>query len=70
MTLQHLFRPLTARRRVRDLDGALLTASAYQSASICVKCAHFSGTSSAGKIAWTGHTGTHAPQSMQVSGSM
>ncbi len=43
---------------------------AYQSASIFVKCAHFSGSSSSGKMAWTGQTGTHAPQSMQVSGSM
>jgi len=42
----------------------------YQSASILVKCAHFSGSSSTGKIAWTGQTGTQAPQSMHVSGSM
>ena len=41
-----------------------------QSASIFVKCAHFSGSSSCGKIACTGQTGTQAPQSMQVSGSM
>src|SRR5689334_6275878 len=31
---------------------------------------HLSGTSSSGKIAFTGHSGSHAPQSMHSSGSM
>ena len=34
------------------------------------KWAHFSGRSSSAKIADTGHTGTHAPQSMHSTGSM
>src|SRR3954465_4201778 len=42
----------------------------YQSALIAVYWAHFSGTRSCGKIACTGHAGSHAPQSMQTSGSM
>ena len=37
---------------------------------LSAKCAHFSGRSSAAKIADTGHTGTHAPQSMHSTGSM
>ena len=35
-----------------------------------VKSFHFSGRSSSAKIALTGHTGTHAPQSMHSTGSM
>src|SRR2546423_10929298 len=31
---------------------------------------HFSGRASSGKIASTGHSGSHAPQSMHSSGSM
>src|SRR3982751_1184526 len=31
---------------------------------------HFSGVASSGKIASTGHSGSHAPQSMHSSGSM
>src|SRR5438874_11026274 len=31
---------------------------------------HFSGSASSGKIASTGHSGSHAPQSMHSSGSM
>src|SRR5947199_10829014 len=42
----------------------------YQSALMAVYCVHFSGTRSCGKIACTGHAGSHAPQSMQASGSM
>ena len=42
----------------------------YQSALIGVKCAHFSGKSSRAKIAVTGQTGTHAPQSMHSTGLM
>src|SRR5918996_6055705 len=32
--------------------------------------AHFSGSASSGKIASTGHSGSHAPQSMHSSGSI
>jgi hypothetical protein len=42
----------------------------YQSALIGVKLAHFSGKSSKAKIAVTGQTGTHAPQSMHSTGLM
>jgi hypothetical protein len=42
----------------------------YQSALIGVKCAHFSGKSSNAKMAVTGQTGTHAPQSMHSTGLM
>jgi hypothetical protein len=42
----------------------------YQSALIGVKLDHFSGRSSSAKIAVTGQTGTHAPQSMHSSGLM
>jgi hypothetical protein len=42
----------------------------YQSALIGVKLAHFSGKSSSAKIAVTGHTGTHAPQSIHSTGLM
>src|SRR5918996_1605273 len=35
-----------------------------------VKLFHWSGTSSSAKIAFTGHTGSHAPQSMHSSGWM
>src|SRR3569832_2296483 len=31
---------------------------------------HFSGSASSGKIASTGHSGSHAPQSMHSSGSL
>src|SRR5437667_7320057 len=41
---------------------------AYQSALIGVKLFHFSGRSSSAKIAVTGQTGTHAPQSMHSVG--
>src|SRR5262245_54537562 len=34
------------------------------------KSAHLSGSASSGKIASTGHSGSHAPQSMHSSGSM
>jgi hypothetical protein len=57
------------RPREGDVDAAHFFLL-YQSISIWAKCAHFSGSSSRGKIAWTGQTGTQAPQSMQVSGSM
>src|SRR6266404_2854962 len=43
---------------------------AYQSALIGVKLFHFSGRSSSAKIAVTGQTGTHAPQSMHSVGWM
>ncbi len=33
-------------------------------------CVHWSGTASSAKIAVTGHSGSHAPQSMHSSGSM
>jgi hypothetical protein len=42
----------------------------YQSALIGVKLCHFSGRSSNAKIAVTGQTGTHAPQSMHSTGLM
>jgi hypothetical protein len=42
----------------------------YQSALIGVKWAHFSGKSSNAKMAVTGQTGTHAPQSMHSTGLM
>jgi hypothetical protein len=42
----------------------------YQSALIGVKLAHFSGKSSKAKIAVTGQTGTHAPQSIHSTGLM
>src|ERR1700693_6151016 len=32
--------------------------------------AHLSGSASSGKIAWTGHSGSQAPQSMHSSGSI
>ena len=37
---------------------------------ICTYCFMFAGTSSSGKIAVTGHSGSHAPQSMHSSGWM
>src|SRR6266480_8106988 len=43
---------------------------AYQSALIGVKLFHFSGRSSSAKMAVTGQTGTHAPQSMHSVGWM
>ena len=42
----------------------------YQSALICTYFCQSSGMSSSGRIAWTGHSSTHRPQSIQVSGSM
>src|SRR6266404_9059526 len=39
-----------------------------RSALIPVKCVHSAGTSFSGKIASTGHSGTQASQSIQVSG--
>ena len=41
-----------------------------QSALICTYFCHSAGKSSLGKIARTGHSSTHKPQSMHVSGSM
>src|ERR1700680_3189418 len=35
------------------------------SALICVHCVHWAGTLASAKIASTGHSGTHASQSMQ-----
>src|SRR5579859_483966 len=43
---------------------------AYQSALTGVKLFHFSGRSSRAKMAVTGQTGTHAPQSMHSVGLM
>src|ERR1700730_8732739 len=43
---------------------------AYQSALMGVKLFHFSGRSSSAKMAVTGHTGTHAPQSLHSVGWM
>src|ERR1700757_1884107 len=43
---------------------------AYQSEFNAVNDCHFSGKSSRAKIAVTGHTGTHAPQSMHSTGLM
>src|SRR5579862_9285142 len=42
----------------------------YHSALIGVKFVHFSGKSSRAKMAVTGQTGTHAPQSMHSTGLM
>jgi hypothetical protein len=42
----------------------------YHSAFIAVNFCHFSGKSSSAKIAVTGQTGTHAPQSMHSTGLM
>ena len=44
--------------------------SLNQRASSSVYCAHSAGSESSGKIALTGHSGSHAPQSMHSSGSM
>src|SRR5215468_3898675 len=44
--------------------------SADFSALICVHCVHWAGTLASAKIASTGHSGTHASQSMQSTGSM
>src|SRR6202011_3733781 len=43
---------------------------AYQPALMGVKFCHFSGRSSRAKIAVTGQTGTHAPQSIHSTGWM
>jgi hypothetical protein len=43
---------------------------AYQSEFNAVNDCHFSGRSSSAKMAVTGHTGTHAPQSMHSAGLM
>src|SRR5271157_5160989 len=55
----------------QNAQQALHRASFYFSkyfALISVKCCHFSGRSSTGKIAVTGQTGTQAPQSMHSVG--
>ena len=44
--------------------------SVYQVASMTVKFAHSAGTWSSGKMAFTGHSGSQAPQSMHSFGSM
>ena len=44
--------------------------SLNQVALIGVYCAHSAGRLSSGKIALTGHSGSHAPQSMHSFGSM
>ena len=44
--------------------------SVYQIASTAVYFAHSAGSDSSGKIALTGHSGSHAPQSMHSFGSM
>jgi len=54
----------------RDKTERLSLSVAYHSALIAANFFHFSGKSSAGKIADTGHAGRHAPQSIQSSGSM
>src|SRR5438046_8401350 len=41
---------------------------AYHSEFVAVNACHFSGKSSRAKIAVTGHTGTHAPQSIHSVG--
>src|SRR5258708_17146724 len=53
-----------------DLDHKIQAFALYQSALIAVYCVHCSGTGSSGKMACTGQAGSHAPQSMQTSGSM
>jgi hypothetical protein len=63
LTLQHLF------RRLRGAGG--LPTCAPRTSRLPSSCRrpilrHLF----RGKMAWTGHTGTQAPQSMQVSGSM
>ena len=44
--------------------------SVYQVASMVVNFAHSDGSDSSGKIAFTGHSGSQAPQSMHSFGSM
>src|SRR6267378_1668779 len=58
----------TARNRSRPSRPGYFPCFAYQSALIGEKLFHFSGRSSSAKIAVTGQTGTHAPQSMHSVG--
>src|SRR5437879_11161372 len=60
--------PKTARTFARPRTPRYFPCFAYQSALIGVKLFHFSGRSSSAKIAVTGQTGTHAPQSMHSVG--
>src|SRR5262249_26990210 len=60
-------------RRILGIEEVTALAQAffvYQSALIWVKLAHFSGRSSNAKMAVTGQTGTHAPQSIHSTGLM
>jgi hypothetical protein len=61
-------RTKTKSDKVPFSDGLDQPCLVYQSALIGVKLAHFSGKSSNAKIAVTGQTGTHAPQSMHSTG--
>src|SRR6266436_1532945 len=60
--------PKSARNRSRPSSAGYFPCFAYQSALMGVKLFHFSGRSSSAKIAVTGQTGTHAPQSMHSVG--
>src|SRR6266481_1696976 len=60
--------PKSARNRSRPSRAGYFPCFAYQSALMGVKLFHFSGRSSSAKIAVTGQTGTHAPQSMHSVG--
>src|SRR6267143_4342119 len=60
--------PKSARNLSRPSRAGYFPCFAYQSALIGVKLFHFSGRSSSAKIAVTGQTGTHAPQSMHSVG--
>src|SRR6266513_254851 len=60
--------PESASNRSRPSRAGYFPCFAYQSALMGVKLFHFSGRSSSAKIAVTGQTGTHAPQSMHSVG--
>src|SRR6266852_4202048 len=60
--------PLESKTYVPGGTGYNFPCFAYQSELIGVKLFHFSGRSSSAKIAVTGQTGTHAPQSMHSVG--
>src|SRR6266851_9845333 len=56
------------KNRLRPNRSGYFPFFAYQSALMGVKLFHFSGRSSSAKMAVTGHTGTHAPQSIHSVG--
>src|SRR5712664_1740381 len=60
--------PKTAKSRLLPNRPGYFPFFAYQSALMGVKLFHFSGRSSSAKMAVTGHTGTHAPQSIHSVG--